>query len=247
MRLNKSLGQHFLSDFSYLSRESKLFNCNNKIVLEIGGGDGRLSKYIFRECKKLYIVEKDPRFIDYLTSYFSGFNNVNVMGDNFLEITPFYVDLIVGNVPYYISSEIVFKLLEWPVNHSFLMFQKEFGLKLLAEGKNKSRLSFFSQYYFNLRKHFIVPKKAFTPPPKVDSILIEFNRKNVPPLSDEVHELISFFYQHKPKTINASLKLYMKTHKIIINTSEITEYLTKRIYELNTNEILELANKILKK
>lgn len=246
MRLNKKLGQHFLSDFSFLSRESKLFNCEDKIVLEIGGGDGRLSKHIFSKCKKLYIVEKDERFIEHLTSLFSEINNVKVLGEDFLELKPLKVDLIVGNVPYYISSEIVFKLLEWPVNNSFLMFQKEFGLKLLAEGKNKSRLSFFSQYYFNLKKHFIVPKKAFTPPPKVDSILIEFNRKKVSPLSKEVHELISFFYQHKPKTINASLKLYMKTHKIKINTSEINDFLNKRIYELNTNETLELANKILK-
>ncbi len=246
MRLNKKLGQHFLSDFSFLSRESKLFNCEDKIVLEIGGGDGRLSKHIFSKCKKLYIVEKDERFIEHLTSLFTEHSNVKVLGEDFLELNAFKVDLIVGNVPYYISSEIVFKLLDWPVDNSFLMFQKEFGLKLLAEGKNKSRLSFFSQYYFNLKKHFIVPKKAFTPPPKVDSILIEFNRKKVSPLSKEVHELISFFYQHKPKTINASLKLYMKTHKIKIDTSEFTGFLNKRIYELNTNETLELANKILK-
>lgn len=247
MRLNKKLGQHFLSDFSFLSRESKLFNSENKIVLEIGGGDGRLSKYIFSKCKKLYIVEKDPRFIEHLTSLFSNNSSqVIILGEDFLELKPFNVDLIVGNVPYYISSEIVFKLLDWPVNNSFLMFQKEFGLKLLAEGKNKSRLSFFSQYYFNLKKHFIVPKKAFTPPPKVDSILIEFNRKKVPLLSDEVHELISFFYQHKPKTLNASLKLYCKTHKKDIDTSEINEFLNKRIYELNINETLELVNKILK-
>jgi len=71
MRLNKDLGQHFLSDFSYLARESKLFNCDNKNVLEIGGGDGRLSRHIFSKCKQLYIVEKDPRFIEHLTNYFS--------------------------------------------------------------------------------------------------------------------------------------------------------------------------------
>jgi len=197
MRLNKSLGQHFLSDFSYLKRESELFNCKDKVVLEIGGGDGRLSKHIFRDCKKLYIIEKDERFIQYLTSYFSKFEKVEIIGDNFLEIEPFKVDLVVGNVPYYISSEIVFKLLDWPVNSFFLMFQKEFGLKLVAEGKEKSRLSFFSQYYFDMKKHFIVPKKAFTPPPKVDSILIEFKRKKVQNLEKQVHNLISFLNKIK--------------------------------------------------
>lgn len=245
MRLNKSLGQHFLSDFSYLSRESKLFNCKDKLVLEIGGGDGRLSKHIFRDCKKLYVVEKDPRFIQHLISFFSEFENVEIIGDNFLEIEPFKVDLIVGNVPYYISSEIVFKLLEWPVNSAFLMFQKEFGLKLIAEGKDKSRLSFFSQYYFDMKKHFIVPKKAFSPSPKVDSILIEFKRKDVTPLTPETHKKISFFYQHKPKTIRASLKLYCKQNKIEFPSEiDINKYLDKRIYELNTNETLEFIKKI---
>jgi 16S rRNA (adenine1518-N6/adenine1519-N6)-dimethyltransferase len=245
MRLNKSLGQHFLSDFSYLKRESELFNCKDKVVLEIGGGDGRLSKHIFRDCKKLYIIEKDERFIQYLTSYFSKFEKVEIIGDNFLEIEPFKVDLVVGNVPYYISSEIVFKLLDWPVNSFFLMFQKEFGLKLVAEGKEKSRLSFFSQYYFDMKKHFIVPKKAFTPPPKVDSILIEFKRKKVQNLEKQVHNLISFFYQHKPKTIRASLKLYCKQNKINFPSElNLNQYLDKRIYELNTNETIEFINKI---
>lgn len=245
MRLNKSLGQHFLSDFSYLKRESELFNCKDKVVLEIGGGDGRLSKHLFRVCKILYIVEKDERFIQHLISYFSKFENVEIISDNFLEIEPFKVDLIVGNVPYYISSEIVFKLLDWPVNSFFLMFQKEFGLKLVAEGKDKSRLSFFSQYYFDMKKHFIVPKKAFTPPPKVDSILIEFKRKEVQNLEKQVHNLISFFYQHKPKTIRASLRLYCKQNKINFPSDlDLNKYLDKRIYELNTNETIEFINKI---
>lgn len=244
MRLNKDLGQHFLSDFSYLARESKLFNCKGKIVLEIGGGDGRLSKQIFKQCKKLYIVEKDERFIEHLTSLFLENSNVEVIGDNFLEIKPFNIDLMVGNVPYYISSDIVFKLLDWPVNNAFLMFQKEFGLKLIAEGKQKSRLSFFSQYYFNIKKHFIVPKKAFTPPPKVDSILIEFERKKVPILDDATHKTISFFYQYKPKTLNASLKLYSKLNKVNIDTFQFTEYLNKRIYELTESETLDFASKL---
>lgn len=244
MRLNKNLGQHFLSDFSYLSRESKIFNCNDKIVLEIGGGDGRLSRHIFQQCKKLYIAEKDERFIEHLTSYFSKNENVVVIGGNFLEIKPFNIDLMVGNVPYYISSEIVFKLLDWPVNSAFLMFQKEFGLKLIAEGKQKSRLSFFSQYYFNIKKHFIVPKKAFTPPPKVDSILIEFTRKNVPILEEDIHKTISFFYQYKPKTLRASLKLYSKLNKIDVDYAKFDDILSKRIYELTERETLDFANKL---
>jgi len=244
MRLNKNLGQHFLSDFSYLSRESKLFNCDNKIVLEIGGGDGRLSRHIFSKCKQLYIVEKDPRFIEFLTGYFSNNSNVKVLGDDFLEIKPFNVDLIVGNVPYYISSEIVFKLLDWPTDNAFLMFQKEFGLKLIAEGKSKSRLSFFAQYYFDIKKHFIVPKKAFSPPPKVDSILIEFKRKKVNPLNEDTHNKITFFYQHKPKTLNASLKLYSKLKKISIDTTLFTELLSKRIYELTEQETLDFIKKL---
>jgi 16S rRNA (adenine1518-N6/adenine1519-N6)-dimethyltransferase len=246
MRLNKSLGQHFLSDFSFLAKESKLFNCENKIVLEIGGGDGRLSRHIFRKCKKLYIVEKDLRFVEHLKSFFIDYENVVVLNDNFLEIKPFHVDLIVGNVPYYISSEIVFNLLDWPAKKAFLMFQKEFGLKLIAEGKQKSRLSFFAQYYFNLKKHFFVPKKAFNPPPKVDSVLIEFNRKNVPPLDGKIHGLISFFYQHKPKTIRASLKLYMKQNNLKLNLDEFEKYLNKRIYELTLEETLDLTKKIFK-
>lgn len=245
MRLNKRLGQHFLSDYSILKRESNLFKCDNKIVLEIGGGDGRLSKHLYYKCKKLYIVEKDERFINHLNSLFVAQPTVEVLGVDFLKLKPFNVDLIVGNVPYYISSPIVFKLLDWDFESAFLMFQKEFGLKLLEKGKNKSRLSFFTQYYFTLNKHFIIPKKAFTPPPKVDSILIEFKRKKVKRLDDDVHKLISFLYQHKPKKIKSTLKIYSKINKVELNLD--SELLDKRIYELTTRETINLANEILNK
>ena len=247
----KSLGQCFLSNPSYLDSEAEAIAPNHKTLLEIGPGDGRLTERLVSSgAKKLFLIEKDTQYIPILKNKFSG-HNVEVIQGDFLELSPFKVDLICGNLPYYISSAITFRLLEWKFKRAVLMYQKEFCEKMFTIGKDKSRLSFFSQYYFDMEPLFIVPRSAFRPAPKVDSMLIELIPKNPGPLDKNTSELISMFFQHRPKTIHASIRMICK-RKGVTESAEVLSSLqknfdtSKRIFEFNNREILELGTQFAK-
>ena len=249
VKRKKSLGQCFLSDPEYLDAEAEIISPNQKFVLEIGGGDGRLTeRLVSLGAKKVYVVEKDPEYALLLRKKFAT-NNVEVIEDDFLDVKPFKVDIICGNIPYYISSAITFKLQEWRFRRAVLMYQKEFGEKMCATGNQKSRLSFFTQYYFECEPLFTIPHTAFSPAPKVDSILLELIPKEVDPLPPRVSNVISALFQHRLKTIRATLKIICKGNKTPGRLSTIDELashidLSKRIFELSSDEILLLGKEI---
>jgi len=129
---------------------------------------------------------------------------VEVVCNDFLKVEPFPVDYIVGNIPYYISSPILFRLKDWDFKKAYLMVQKEFGEKLLAEpgDKNYGRLSVSFQAHFGGRILREVPRRFFSPPPKVDSVIVEVWKepKDLPPYFDELVRLL--FSQRNKKVKN---------------------------------------------
>ncbi|NPA22604.1 MAG: ribosomal RNA small subunit methyltransferase A [Candidatus Micrarchaeota archaeon] len=190
------LGQVFLKNPRILSFIAK--QCNGEKILEIGAGDGRLTKRLKGE---VYAVELDKRFCERLKEI-----TPNVICQDFLELEPFKVDCIVGNVPYYISSPILFRLLDWDFDKAILMFQKEFGEKMVAKpgDSNYGRLSLTSQYYFHVKPLKIVSKRDFSPVPKVDSIIMEIRKKREKdPLFDEIVRKI---FSQKNKKLKNILK-----------------------------------------
>ncbi|MEM3364217.1 MAG: 16S rRNA (adenine(1518)-N(6)/adenine(1519)-N(6))-dimethyltransferase RsmA [Candidatus Micrarchaeia archaeon] len=248
LKRSKSLGQCFLSSAQYLDAEAELVAPSQKTIVEIGAGDGRLSeRLISLGAKKLFLIEKDAEYASILRNKFEGYN-VEVIEGDFLGIAPFKVDIVCGNIPYYISSQITFRLLDWRFKRAVLMYQKEFCLKMLEAGKVKSRLSFFSQYYFDMEPLFTVPRQAFRPVPKVDSMLIELVPKKVAPLSKEVSSAITMLFQHRPKTLASSLKVILKQvagKKPVAIPKQFDKYgLSKRIFELSNNEILEIGTEL---
>jgi 16S rRNA (adenine1518-N6/adenine1519-N6)-dimethyltransferase len=182
----KSLGQHFLSDVFTAQKIVSFANIkSDSVVLEIGPGDGSLTKWIYSiRPKKLILLELDKRFIDPLKANFleaeiinkdacsfdiSSFINSNKISDNLI---------VIGNLPYNVSTKIVENLISSKtiIKNMVLMFQKEVGDRICAASGNKDygRLSLLVQEFFKIEKLLDLKPGVFTPPPKVDSVVLYF-------------------------------------------------------------------------
>lgn len=204
----KSLGQCFLEDKNILALEAKLANPTNKIVLEIGAGDGRLTEALIgQKPKKIIAVEKDPRFASILRDKFAGRGVVEVVERDFLEFEfPDDVDVVVGNIPYYISSDIIFALAPLKFERAILMVQKEFAQKMAAKPKDRNygRLSVTSQLAFTIKLERTVLRHLFKPMPKVDSAIIIITPTGTR-LTQFQENVIRWLFQHKNKTVRNAL------------------------------------------
>ena len=199
-KLKKSLGQNFLKDENILKKEASFMFGK---VLEIGAGKGALTKHLARNKKidELIVVEIDKRFKDELSKYTD-----KILLEDFLKIEPFEVDCIVGNIPYYISSKIIFRLKDWKFKIALLIVQKEFANAMLAKPNEKkyTRLSVMSQANFYIKKIQDIPKHLFYPVPKVDSTMILLEKKD-----EEIdEELVRILFSHKNKTLKKIGKIY---------------------------------------
>jgi len=231
MKLSKKLGQHFLRDRNILRKEVKTAGVKDRIVLEIGSGDGRLTEEILNGgAKKVYAVEKDSRFAEQLREKFAGEDRIEVLESDFLKMgVPDDVEIILGNIPYYISSGIIFGLKDLNIKNAVLIVQKEFAEKMVARAgeSNYGRLSVTSQLLFDVALIQKVPKHLFTPPPKVDSAMIVLKPKGIR-LTETEENLIRTLFQHKNKKIRNSLP------------KAGTKWADKRPRELTPEEVLAL-------
>lgn len=229
MKLLKKLGQNLLIDKNILEKEVKAAEVSKKIVLEIGAGDGRLTEALLRAgAAKIYAVEKDERFAQILKEKFKGKETVAVFKEDFLKMgLPADVEIVVGNIPYYISSKIIFRLKDEKIKKAILMVQKEFAEKMIAKPNNKNygRLSVTTQIFFDVKLLFNVPAHLFMPKPKVDSALVSLVPKGIW-LSSKEEELIRKIFQQKNKKIRN------------IVTSAPKEWAEKRPRELKPVEVL---------
>lgn len=230
--LKKHLGQHLLNNRAVLEREASEADVPGKVVLEIGGADGRLTEFLAKNnAKKIYVVEKDARFVEILNEKFKNKQNIVVMQGDILELKiPDDVSIVVGNIPYYISSDIIFKLKDENIERAILMVQKEFAEKMIAKpnAKNYGRLSVTSQIFFDVEILFAVPASYFTPRPKVDSAVIRLKPKGIR-LSKKEEDVIRKIYQQKNK----------KLRNVLSNIEP--RWAEKRGRELSPEEVLLIA------
>lgn len=231
MKLLKRLGQNLLTDKNILRKEARIAGANKKTVLEIGAGDGRLTEELLKAgAAKVYAVEKDPRFVKILNERFAGCEKVTVLNTDFLKMRlPQNVEIVVGNIPYCISSKIIFRLKNEKIENALLMVQKEFAEKMAAKpnDRNYGRLSVTAQVFFDVQLFFKVPAHLFTPKPKVDSVLVSLKPKRMK-ISDREEELIRKLFQQKNK----------KIRNILPNPP--AEWAEKRPRALSPAEVLEL-------
>lgn len=216
----KHLGQHFLTDQNIAQKTAGLALQNPQInVLEIGPGKGILTKHLINlSNKKVFAIEIDHESIDYLIS-----NNILqkpelIEGDFLnLELNKLFVEpfILMGNFPYNISSQIVFKMLE---NHQLIpfmagMFQKEVAYRIASSPGSKEYgiLSVLTQAFYDVKVEFKISPGAFFPPPKVDSAVISCRHKNHTDIGcseKKLFDVVKTAFNQRRKTLFNSLHKY---------------------------------------
>jgi 18S rRNA (adenine1779-N6/adenine1780-N6)-dimethyltransferase len=187
---NTSIGQHFLKNPAVITAiVDKAAIQSTDTVLEIGPGTGNMTMPLLQRCKNMIALEYDPRMIREVLKRVEGQHDLQrklqvVQGDAVKTSWPFF-DVMVANLPYQISSVVVFKLLSHrPMFRcAVLMFQEEFALRLTARPGEAlyCRLSVNTQLLAKVDQLMKVGKQNFRPPPKVESRVVRIELKNPPP------------------------------------------------------------------
>ena len=240
--LKKKYGQNFLIDQNIIKKICNLLSSKNLKIIEIGPGDGRLTeRVLLYEPKELKIIEIDPDLISLLKSKFNKNQNVKIINENILNYQlNEKIDLIISNLPYNISSQILVKicLMKNPPINLILMFQKEFAERLIDEKLNS--LNSLVNCFYEVNNSFNVGKNCFRPIPKIDSTVLSFKRKkNILLKENEVNEFIRFkrnLFSHKRKTLNNLLKDF--------NFNKEKFNLKLRIEDINLQQLLKIFREI---
>ena len=214
--LKKSLGQHFLKDENVCKKiVAALQQCSFTNLLEIGPGGGALTKYLIAVPGiDFKAVELDSEKVDYLMANFPGLKD-KLIHKNFLDIKqPFEGKFtIIGNFPYNISTQILFKILEWKsdIECALGMFQKEVAQRIVAKEGSKvyGITSVLTQAFFDIEYLFEVSEHSFQPPPKVKSAVIRLRPKTeyAGMRSEEsLFKLVKVAFNQRRKTLRNAVK-----------------------------------------
>ena len=217
MKAKKKFGQNFLVDRYFISRIVNEINPkegNN--ILEIGPGKGAITEPILKKTNHISVVEIDPDMIKILKHKIST-KNISILAEDVLGINDEFFkkfNKIIGNLPYYIATEIILKLTKIYSSSSelYFMVQKEVAERITANPSNKSfgRLSVILQYYFDTELLFELPPEAFSPQPKITSAFIRLIRKKrVSPKvinKDNFEQIVKIAFSQKRKTIKNNFK-----------------------------------------
>lgn len=217
----KYLGQNFLIDANIRNKIIMASHITQAdIILEIGSGRGELTELFSKKAKKVYAVEIDKTLAEGLKDKFRHIENIDVLTLDILKLNfedffqPDQKIKVIGNIPYYITSPIIERLLSARRNISvvYLTVQKEFAERIVAHAGEKEYGSFscFVQYYAQARILFTIKNTCFYPQPKIDSSFIELLIRNKPAviLNDErlFFEIIRAAFNQRRKTLRSSLK-----------------------------------------
>jgi 16S rRNA (adenine1518-N6/adenine1519-N6)-dimethyltransferase len=237
------LGQHFLIDTSVVNREISYASLTQEdIVLEIGPGKGALTQHLAKIAHEVIAIELDPKMIDYLSSRLPA--NVRLIQGDALKLDfnqlPRFTK-IVANLPFWISSEITIKLLDYQFQKAILIYQWEFAKRLTAGpgSKDYGRLSVLIAYKSQCRLLERIPKVSFAPPPEVDAAIIELIPRNEPAfhVTDETFffELTQRLFSHRRKKIKTTLRSL---------TSDLDDlpFLENRVEDLSPEQIGSLSS-----
>lgn len=203
----KSLGQNFLIDTNILRKIVDSANINTQTgVIEIGPGIGALTEQLAKQAKKVISFEIDQRLIPILNETLAPYPNVKIIPEDILkadvrnaieeELAEVEKIMVVANLPYYITTPIIMKLLEeqLPISGLVMMLQKEVADRMSAKPgtKNYGSLSIAVQYYTKAEIVMTVPKTVFVPQPNVDSAVIKLTMREQP-LVKVINEDFFFF------------------------------------------------------
>ena len=271
IKANKNLGQNFLINEEVVTN---IVDCSNidkqDLVIEIGPGLGTLTKYLLEKAGKVICIELDTKMLQILKDRFSLYNNFELYQQDVLKIdlkhlikkekenTNIKKVKIVANLPYYITTPIIMKLLEEKLDLESItvMIQKEVADRLIAiPGEKETGAITYAVYYYAIAEAILeVPKESFIPEPEVTSKVIKLNIRKEPPIEVQDKELMfkiikSAFMQRRKTLINA-----LNNAKIFQNKEEGNQILESlkldesvRAEKLTLENFADITNRILKK
>lgn len=251
VRAKKHLGQHFLTDESIAKNIADTLNFEGyDSTLEIGPGMGVLTKYLLEKPTTTYVIEIDRDSVEYLNTHFPMLEGKIISKDvlkyNLNEVFEGKPFAIIGNFPYNISSQIVFKCLELrhQVPEFSGMFQKEVAERICEKKGTKAYgiLSVLVQAFYDAEYLFTVSPDVFNPPPKVNSGVLRLRRKEnfALPCSEKLFfSVVKTGFQQRRKTLRNSLKSFQLSD----NLKEDTIF-DLRPEQLTVDQFIELTQKI---
>jgi len=251
VRAKKHLGQHFLKDEEVAENIANTLTFDGyKNVLEIGPGMGVLTKYLVEKDIDIIAMELDPESVVYLDEHYKN-KNLQVIPADFLkyDLTGFFngeAYAITGNFPYNISTQIVFKTLEWrdQIPEFTGMFQKEVAKRICEKEGSKTYgiMSVLVQAFYDAEYLFTVPPTVFNPPPKVESGVLRLTRKedySLPCNEKMLFKVVKTAFQQRRKTLRNSLKVFNLSDKLKEDT-----IFGQRPEQLSVAEFIVLTQKL---
>jgi len=233
MRKRQRLGQHFLISQTVAKKIVEAARITKKdVVLEIGTGRGILVPLLCEKAKQVISIENDYTLYKNAKESFSDIDNLELVhGDGFKSSQKF--SIFVSNLPYSNSRDAMEWLIQKKFSRAVVMVQKEFYEKLVAKGKNRKAVSVLVNHSTEIEKIINVNKTNFNPPPKVDSVVLRLNRKKT--ISKELIHTANKLFSYKRKNLKNVLKQFGKHIES-----------DKRLEDLSSEEIIDIAKKILK-
>jgi 16S rRNA (adenine1518-N6/adenine1519-N6)-dimethyltransferase len=249
----KSLGQHFLLDANLTDRIVRSANLDGiAAVLEIGPGPGGLTRSLLATpVPRIVAVERDPRCLEALADLANAYpGRLDVVAGDAMTVDERALlpanAAIVSNLPYNIGTALLFKWLEndLPVRSMTLLFQKEVVERIVAEPRTKAygRLAVMTQWRCIVRKLFDIPARAFTPPPKVVSSLVQLTLREQPLAPAEgktLARIVAAAFGQRRKMLRASLRKVCAEPEAILKLADIDG--TRRAEELTIEEFCALS------
>lgn len=261
-RFKKSFGQNFIQDHNIIKNiVNKTKISNDSLVIEVGPGSGSLTKELVKVSKNVLCYEIDDRLEEVLDENLKDYHNVAIIYDDFLtrdikkDIEKYsYQDIyFVANIPYYITTPIIVKLIESKIDFKVItmMIQKEVADRFSAipKTKNYGSITVFLNYYYDIKKLMFVSRDVFFPKPNVDSEVIALMKKDNPKkvLDEELFfKLVRDSFKFKRKNIRNNLKSYdLDTISKVLAKYDMD--LTVRAEELELDIFIDIANALGKK
>ena len=264
VKFKKKFGQNFLKDINIVKRIVDVSGVNkNSLVIEVGPGGAIMTKELANRAKNVLAYEIDIDLADELYKRIEDCSNVDVLfhlfqdfldSDLLSDISNYSYDSIyfVSNVPYYITTPILLKLLKSEIhfNKIVMMVQKEVGNRFSTSpgSREYGSITVLLNYFYDVKKEFLVSRKQFIPEPNVDSVVVSFTeKKDKLKLNDFsfFEQLLKDSFQFKRKTLRNNLKKY--DLKIIENVLATYNYdLNVRAEMLDVEIFVALANALRK-
>jgi 16S rRNA (adenine1518-N6/adenine1519-N6)-dimethyltransferase len=261
IRPSKRAGQHHVVDPTVLDKIVDHARLSREdVVLEIGAGIGNLTRLLAQRAGKVISIERDRRFVKILREQLRGLSNVQIIYGDALRIELPKFNKVVANLPYGISSDITFRLLEHKFELAVLMYQQEFAERMVAKpgSDDYSRLTVNTYYRARVELLGEVPPEAFVPQPKVTSAIVRLSPREPPfKVSDEkiFFDVVRALFQHRRQRVRNALchsfdEVFPKRHlskserRLFVDKNIPKEIAEARVMDLEPEKFGAIADRL---